>query len=135
MHIASSERNTELVRDLLLAWASATRAGQQDEILRGHHPDVLIFDVLKPLQYEGADAYRASWESWQPETQGENIFEFAELNVVAGTEVAFATGLIKCGGTLTDGRRFEDLVRATFCFQKLSDIWVVMHQHISKPIE
>ena len=87
-----------------------------------------------PLQYDGADAYRASWDSWQPETEGDNVFEFTELNVVAGNDVAFATGLIRCGGTLTDGRSFEDLVRATFFLQKLSDKWAVMHQHISKPV-
>ena len=122
------------VRSLLLSWADATRAGRQDAILQGHHRNVLVYDVLKPLLYDGADAYRASWDSWQPETQGDNIFEFTDLNVVAGDDIAFATGLIKCGGTLENGKTFEDLVRATFCLQKLSDNWLVMHQHISKPV-
>lgn len=129
-----SRPDTEQVRRVLLSWADATRAGNQGKILQGHHPDVLIYDVLQPMLYRGTDAYRASWDSWQPQTQGDNTFEFTALDVVAGADVAFASGLIRCGGTLTDGRRFEDLVRATFCLQKLSDEWVVIHQHISKPM-
>lgn len=121
------------VRQLLLDWATATRTGARDAILQGHAPDVLVYDVLPPLLYQGTDAYRASWSSWQPQTQGEDTFEFAGLDVVAGSDVAFASGLIKCGGTLQDGRTFEDLVRATFCLQKRSGEWLVTHQHISRP--
>lgn len=126
--------NREQVRNLLLSWATATRTDERSRILQSHHPEALIFDVLQPIQYKGTEAYRASWDSWQPETQGDNVFEFADLNVVAGDGVAFASGLIRCGGTLKDGRSFEDLVRATFCLQKLSDKWTVIHQHISKPM-
>ena len=50
-------------------------------------------------------------------------------------DVAFAHGFIKCGGTLTDGRTFEDLVRATFCLRKASGSWKVAHEHMSKPIQ
>ena len=42
---------------------------------------------------------------------------------------------IRCGGTLPDGRTFQDLVRATFCLRKVNDSWVVEHQHVSKPYE
>lgn len=108
--------NVEQVRHLLLSCANATRADERSKILQNHHPDALI------------------WDSWQPETQGDNVFEFTDLNVVTGGEVAFASGLIRCGGTLKNGQNFEDLVRATFCLQKLSDKWTVMHQHISKPM-
>ena len=126
--------DTERVRQLLLAWATATGTGAHDAILQGHAPDALIYDVLPPLLYQGTEAYRAGWGEWQPETQGEATFEFTELKVVAGSDVAFASGLIKCGGTLQDGRTFEDLVRATFCLQKRASEWLVTHQHISKPV-
>ena len=128
------QSDAEQVRHLLQRWAAATRAGQHDIILQGHHPDVLIFDVLAPMLYEGADAYRASWDAWQPQTEGGTIFELRDLGVAAGTDVAFASCLIRCGGRLAGGRRFEDLVRATFCLQKMEGKWLVMHQHVSKPI-
>lgn len=134
MSDAHIETDAEQVRHLLHRWAAATREGQREAILRGHHPDVLIFDVLAPMLYEGTAAYRASWDDWQPETEGGNIFELKDLGVAANAELAFASGLIRCGGTLKGGQKFEDLVRATFCLQKMDGQWLVVHQHISKPL-
>ena len=108
------------VRDLLQQWAAATRKGQRDDVLANHLPDVLIYDVLAPMKYQGAAAYRQSWDEWQPDTQGGGQFELQDLAVTVGGDVAFAHCFIKCGGVLPNGKRFEDLVRATFCLRKES---------------
>jgi ketosteroid isomerase-like protein len=130
---AGSEADETQIRALLHAWAEATRTGRQHEVLARHAADVVIYDVLPPLQYESADAYRRSWDEWQPETAGPGRFELHGLRVTAGADVAYAHGLIHCGGTLPDGRTFEDWVRATFCLRRISGGWVVAHQHISMP--
>lgn len=127
--------NEEQIRLVLQQWADATRQGRQNDVLANHLPDVLIYDVLAPMKYESAEAYRRCWDEWQPETQGQGQFELQDLTVNAGAEVAFAHCFIKCGGTLPDGKTFEDLVRATFCLRKTSGAWKVAHQHISKPIQ
>jgi ketosteroid isomerase-like protein len=57
-----------LIRELLEKWAYATRFGNSNEVLANHASDVTIFDVLPPLKYEGVDAYRKSWDEWQPAT-------------------------------------------------------------------
>lgn len=121
------------IRQLLERWATSTRTGRLDEVLANHAPNVLIYDVLKPMKYEGAAAYRASWGDWQPDTADDGVFELEDLQVIACTDVAFAHGFLRCGGTLPDGKTFSDLVRATFCLQKV-DGWLVTHQHISKPV-
>ena len=123
------------IRLVLDAWASATRQGRQDDVLANHLADVLIYDVLAPMKYEGAAAYRQSWGEWQPDTKGEGKFELEGLSITAGPDVAFAHGFIRCGGDLPDGKTFEDLVRATFCLRKSLGSWKVAHQHISKPIQ
>lgn len=125
----------EQVRLVLQRWAATTRKGQHDDVLANHSPDVLIYDVLAPMKYEGAAAYRQSWDEWQPATQGEGQFELEDLSVTAGADVAFAHCFIRCGGVLPNGKTFEDLVRATFCLRKVSGSWKVAHQHISKPIQ
>ena len=121
------------IRQLLERWATATRTGRREDVLADHAADVLIFDVLPPLQYAGAAAYRKSWDEWQPETVGEGSFDLNELQVTAGADVAFAHALIHCGGTAPDGSAFEDDVRATFCLRKNEGRWLVVHQHISMP--
>ena len=129
-----SADDEEQVRLLLQQWASATRKGQRNDVLANHLPGVLIYDVLAPMKYEGAAAYRQSWDEWQPDTQGEGQFDLQDLSVTAGADVAFAHCFIKCGGVLPDGKTFEDQVRATFCLRKACGSWKVAHQHISKPI-
>lgn len=121
------------VRSTLEDWASATREGRQDDVLKNHLPEATIYDVLAPFKYEGTAAYRASWDEWQPETTGEGLFDFEELQVIANDSVAFAYGVIRCGGTFPDGGSFEDHVRATFCLQKNGSRWRIAHQHISMP--
>ncbi|MBD1933314.1 MULTISPECIES: YybH family protein [Cyanophyceae] len=128
-------RHETSIRELLERWARATRLGQQDEVLANHAPDVTIFDVLPPLKYEGADAYRKSWDEWQPATEGPTRFEIRDLKVTVGNDVAFAHGLIHCGGTKPDGGTFEDWVRATFCLCQVEGKWLITHQHISMPLK
>lgn len=130
---AGPDADEAQIRALLHHWAEATRTGRQDEVLARHAPDVLVYDVLPPLRYEGADAYRRSWDTWQPETAGPGVFALHDLRVTAGADVAFAHALVHCGYTTPDGRAVEDRVRATFCLRKAPDGWVVAHQHISVP--
>ncbi len=133
--MAKASSDDSEIRVLLEAWALATRQDRKDDILKNHAPDLLVYDVLPPMKYESAESYRRGWDAWQPETQGESIFNLEDLSVTTGDDVAFAHGFIRCGGTLPDGRTFSDLVRATFCLRKESGKWKVHHQHISKPYE
>lgn len=125
--------DSETIRELLLNWAENTRHDRKDQILGNHHSDLVIFDVLPPMKYESTAAYRASWSEWQPETNGPGIFELQNLEITAGVDIAFAHAFIRCGGTTPKGKVFEDIVRATFCLQKIVGQWLIMHQHVSKP--
>ncbi len=122
------------IREVLDAWARATREGRHDEVLANHLGESVIFDVLPPLRYDTAAAYRKSWDDWQPDVQGEMRFELEDLSITAGDDVGFAFGLLQCGGTLPGGKTFSDTVRITFCLRKLDGRWKVAHQHVSKPV-
>jgi ketosteroid isomerase-like protein len=126
--------DSDVIRKILERWAETTRKGRLDEVLKNHDKDVLIYDVLAPMKYEGAEAYRASWGEWHPETPADGVFELQDLAITAGEDVAFAHGLLQCGGTMPDGKVFSDMVRATFCLKKIDGGWKVTHQHISKPL-
>jgi ketosteroid isomerase-like protein len=130
------KKNHEIaIRQLLTAWTRATREGPQDDVLNNHSDDALIYDVLPPMKYESPAAYRASWNEWQPDVQGNMLFELEDLNITASLEVAFAHGILQCGGTLPNGVSFRDTVRATFCLRNIEGSWKIFHQHISKPYD
>ena len=118
---------------MLEEWATATRRGEHAEVLRNHEPEAVIYDVLPPMKYVGVEAYRKSWDEWQPITEGDFCFDLHDLEVTAGEDVAFAHGFIRCAGRTVGGREFEDWVRATFCLRRHDAGWRVAHQHISMP--
>lgn len=133
--MGNSSSSESEIRAVLENWAAATREARQDDVLKNHADDLVIFDVLPPMKYESAEAYRRSWAEWQPESQGEATFALEDLVITSGHDFAFAFCFIRCGGTLPDGTIFHDLVRATFCLTKENGSWIVKHQHISKPVE
>jgi ketosteroid isomerase-like protein len=116
-----------------MEWAKATQEDKRDDILINHHKDVLIYDVLPPMKYNSANAYKASWDDWHPNTESESVFTLKDLQIQAGEKHGFATCFIQCGGILPNGKKFSDLVRATFCLALLRGKWKIVHQHISKP--
>jgi ketosteroid isomerase-like protein len=134
-HPTRNSADEEQIRNILLQWAQATREDRRDEVLANHLPDALIYDVLPPMKYEGTDAYRASWDDWQPDAAGDAHFDLEDLTITATPHLAFAHCFIRCGGTMPNGKTFEDLVRATFCLEKSTGSWRIAHQHISKPFD
>jgi ketosteroid isomerase-like protein len=125
--------NIKEIQSVLESWAEATRKGRLDNVLDRHAQDAMIYDVLPPLLYKGIEAYRASWGDWQPELEGEGEFALEDLQISASDNIGYAFGLLRCGGTYPDGRKLSDLVRATFCLEKIRGDWTITHQHISKP--
>ncbi len=126
----SKVTNEAQIRQQLDDWAKATREGDDDAVLSNHASDLLIFDVLAPLQYKGAETYRKSWDEWRPtDDVGEALFEIHELGITAGETVAFAHCLIECGKKTN-----PDWVRTTFCLQKSDGKWMITHQHGSMPV-
>ena len=69
----------------------------RDEDLAGiranHDPETLIFDVPPPFLSRGLDAYMATWETffaWQAKPVQ---FDFHDIAITAGKDVAFATAI------------------------------------------
>ena len=125
--------NLEDIRAALELWAENTRKCRLDEVLSRHAAGAMIYDVLPPMLYEGTEAYRASWGDWQPELESEGEFNLEDLHISTADEIGYAFGKIRCRGTYPDGRKLSDLVRATFCLEKIGGQWTITHQHISKP--
>ncbi|SCC91754.1 Ketosteroid isomerase-like enzyme (fragment) [Thiomonas sp. X19] len=78
--------------------------------------------------------YRAGWDEWQPDVEGTMLFELEDLVIHASVESGFAYDLLQCGGTLSNGKPFRDMVRAAFCLIKSGSDWKIVHQHMSKPM-
>lgn len=98
-------------------------------------PDILSFDVVNPLQYAGSSALKKRVENWFSLFQGPIGFEIFDLNITAGSDVAFSYSLNRVMGTTTDGKKIEMYWRATVCYRKIDGKWIVMHEHNSVPFD
>lgn len=123
------------IRQLLEQWAKSVRAKDLKGILAHHSSDISMFDLPGPLELKGIDAYRKTWDLFFSWSDDPVIFDFDELRVEAGDDVAFATGLMRCAGTEKSGERIGLKFRLTVGLRKVDGQWIVMHEHHSIPAD
>jgi uncharacterized protein (TIGR02246 family) len=121
------------IRDLIENWAKAVRTRNLDGILDKHSPDILMFDVPPPLQSKGIEAYKTTWDLFFSWFQDSGVFDIREMNITAGSDIAFATALMRCAGRKASEEREELEFRLTIGLRKIGGEWIVMHEHHSIP--
>jgi uncharacterized protein (TIGR02246 family) len=122
------------IRALIEAWAIAAHDGDLATVLADHAPDIVMFDVPPPDQgVRGIDAYRATWPPFFEWQASGAVFEMESLVVTAGTEVAFAYALLRCGTAAELARAPERRLRLTLGLCKSGGRWIVAHEHHSFP--
>jgi ketosteroid isomerase-like protein len=124
-HIASDEAH---IYTLIEDWARAVSSGDRKAILAHHSPSLLVFD-FPPDIVRSLDEYDKTWDFFYDSPKGPISFAPRELQVTAGTDVAFASCLIHCDGTSAGPL---DL-RLTVGLRKLDGEWIVTHEHHSVP--
>src|SRR5207245_7227441 len=79
--------------------------------------EVVSFDIVPPLRYRGADAFRNVWEETFSAFQGPIGYEIHDLNFTMGDDVAFTHSLNRISGTMNNGRKTNLWLRWTACFR------------------
>ncbi len=134
MIIENSKTNNETeIRTIIEERVKAVGDKDLAALMSHHAPDVLTFDVLDPLQNNGADAIKKRAEKWLTAYQTVIGYEMRDLSVKADETVAFCHYLYRVTGTLKDGGKVEMWVRATVCLSKIDGKWMIVHEHQSVP--
>jgi ketosteroid isomerase-like protein len=97
--------------------------------------DIVSFDIVPPLQHVGAEAKWKNWEDVFTAYQPPLGYEVRDLTITMGDEVAFGHSLNRISGTLKSGNRVDYWVRWTGCFRKIDGNWLIVHDHVSVPID
>jgi uncharacterized protein (TIGR02246 family) len=130
----SSRRTDELaVRELIDNWAKAVRAKDFHGILAHHSADMQMFDVPPPLESKGIRAYRETWDLFYSASPEPIAFDIQRMDIVAGTDVAFAAALMRCAEKGKSGERVKLEFRLTIGLRKVDGQWTVLHEHHSVP--
>lgn len=129
----SHNNDVQLIRALIDRWAEAVRKEDFAAIRADHDPDILMFDVPPPFLSRGIDAYMATWNLFFSRVKKPVTFDFEDVEITAGHEVAFATAKGNCVNTDRDGKREPLEFRLTMGLKKIDGKWRVMHEHHSLP--
>lgn len=125
------------IRTLLDDWGKAFHNRDINAIMAMYKPgpELVAFDIVPPLRYVGYAAYKKDYEQFLSQYQGPITVEIRDMQVVTSDTVAYAFGLERLSGTLTNGQKSDMWLRFTSGFRKIKGHWFDVHDHISVPAD
>ena len=117
----------QAIRTLIERWATAVHDGDLATVVADHADDIVMFDVPPPFRgLRGIDDYTAAWPPFFEWQRSGAVFEIDELEVEAGSDVAYALALLRCATP-------EQRLRLTIGLVHRAGRWTVTHEHHSFP--
>ena len=133
-NLSGKNVNEVQIRDLIENWAKAVRNKDMEVILAHHSDSIVMYDVPKPFQSIGIDAYRKTWDIFFRYTKP-GVFDINELHIVADENIAFCFATMKCADKSNSTEYIDLNFRLTIGLQKINSRWTIVHEHHSIPSE
>ncbi|HEY7580042.1 MAG TPA: SgcJ/EcaC family oxidoreductase [Acetobacteraceae bacterium] len=133
--VRADSADEQAIRDLESRFVAAFNAKDVDAIMKVYAPDVLVFDVVPPREYVGADAYRKDWQSLFATFKGPVNFEISDLAIITDGNLGYGHSIQRLSGTDAKGAPLELVVRVTDAYRKINGNWLVAHEHVSVPVD
>jgi uncharacterized protein (TIGR02246 family) len=132
-----AKRATEeaTIRALIDRFVNAIRAKDMDGVMSVFAPEVVSFDVGPPLEHGGGEAFMKRWQELFDSYQTPIEYEVRELIITSGDDVAFSHSLNRVSGTMKNGQKSEHWLRWTAGYRKTSGKWMIVHEHVSVPVD
>ena len=118
-------------------FVAAVKAKDVDAIMKVYVPDqtLFVFDVVPPRQYVGAAAYRKDWQEFLGIFPGPITFEVSDFDIITGDDLAYSHSIQRVAGTDKKGKKLDVTVRVTDVYKKIAGNWLVIHEHVSVPVD
>jgi ketosteroid isomerase-like protein len=113
----------------------AVRAMDLDGVKPIYAPDMVSFDIVPPLRHFSAPAKWKNWADVFAAYQRPLGYEVRDLAITVDGSVAFGRSLNRISGTLKSGSRSDYWVRWTTCYRKIEGNWLIVHDHVSVPLD
>lgn len=134
MPTATPEKDEAQIRERLEQWIRALHAKDLSGMMALYAPETIAFDLMPPSQVD-AGHYRTNFERWFGMMSSPIEYEVHDLHIAASGDVAFSHNLGHVKATRTNGEKADYWVRATVGFRKRNGQWLVVHDHVSMPLD
>jgi ketosteroid isomerase-like protein len=116
---------------------AAVNAKDINGIMAYYSPDesLLIFDTITPRQYVGAAAFRKNWEALLAAYPGAVHAEVSDWKAETEGNLAYGHGIFRTTGLDKDGKPLNFTTRVTDVYRKVDGKWLVVHEHVSWPVD
>lgn len=122
------------VRALLDALSRSIRDKNAAGAIATLAENAVAFDLAPPLRVGPEATHDPAWYEERFATwKGSIGLRSHDLEVIVGSDVAYAYGLQHMTGTKTDGQEVDLWFRATACFRGENGHWRIAHVHNSVP--
>ena len=120
-----------------MGWTHSIEKRDLDGVMSAYLPsnELTVYDGIPPLAYRGPGSLRNNFRDFFSRFSGPLAIEYRDLHIVAGPAVAFAYGLQKISGTLTNGSQKATWVRFTQGYRHIRGRWYAVHDHVSVPAD
>lgn len=133
-HSADSAKQIHQMFD---RWAKAFDAKDVDGVMAMYAPGATLtaYDIVPPLQFRGADAYRRDYAGFFSQFDGPIHVDTPDMKIETSGDVALAYGLEHLTGKMKGGAPVDIWLRYTEGLKRIGDQWRVVHEHISVPVD
>ncbi len=117
--------------------AAGIEAKDADAVMANYIPgdSLVVFDLIPPRQYTGSDAYKKDWAGVFAGCADSPKFEISDLDITADSKLAFSHSIQQFSCTDAKGNKMQMTMRATDAYRKVKGKWVIVHEHLSAPID
>ena len=117
--------------------AAAIEAKDVNGIMALYVPDesLVVFDALPPGQYVGAAEHRKNWVAFVARFPSSIHAGVSDWKTETAGNLAVGHGFFRINGPDKDGKPLDVTVRATDVFRKINGKWLIVHEHVSWPVD
>jgi uncharacterized protein (TIGR02246 family) len=136
MSIEEHRRKEEAaIREVIDRLVKAIRAKDRDGVIPVFASEVVSFDLGPPLQHGAGETFAKRWQELFESYQGPIDYEVHDLSIAADDDLAFSHSLNRVSGTTKNGQKSDRWLRWTACYRKTNGKWVIVHEHVSVPVD
>ncbi len=117
--------------------AAGIEAKDADAVMANYIPgdSLVVFDLIPPRQYTGNEAYKKDWAGVFAGCADSPKLELSDLDITSDGKLAFSHSIQQFSCTDAKGNTMQMTMRATDAYRKVNGKWVIVHEHLSAPID